>query len=310
MQTQRRQKSHPTNATPIPTFFPGEIVFCNSEGNKLKARDKLIIRENLGEGMYRLDRLKDSGRITKAFLPARDLYRSAPNQLDQPVQNQNTTEPNFPSENSGDNPTPPIPQLNPISRPTCPDPPSPVLGLHEQKPTRKPIRQRPVPPAPGQAATYKPNTLPQVFVPFIFHLQSEPEEDPPLDPQYEENPEPWNSSNDSVFDSAESGPSTPSDGTNNQDSSPRNNTDPPSPEQPPPPGPVLRQRSGTYPPPTGPTKHKEDGSHKDPSRLRHLGFQQRPKRNTNPPHRLTYDKRFKQTITKHHSKDTSSEEES
>ena len=260
--------------------------------------------------MYRLDRLKDSGRITKAFLPARDLYRSAPNQLDQPVQNQNTTEPNFPSENSGDNPTPPIPQLNPISRPTCPNPPSPVLGLHEQKPTRKPIRQRPIPPAPGQAATYKPNTLPQVFVPFIFHLQSEPEEDPPLEPQYDESQEPWDSSTDSVFDSAESGPSTPSNGTTNQDSSPKNNTGSTSPEQPPPPGPVLRQRSGTYPPPTGPTKHKEDASHKDPSRLCDLGSQQRPKRNTNPPHRLTYDKRFKQTIRKHHSKDTSSEEES
>ena len=78
----------------------------------------------------------------------------------------------------------------------------------------------------------------------------------------------------------------------------------------PPTGPVLRQRSGTYPPPTGPTKHKEDGSHNDPGRLCHPGFQQRPKRNTNPPHRLTYDKRFKQTIRKHHSKDTSSEEES
>ena len=54
------------------------------------------------------------------------------------------------------------------------------------------------------------------------------------------------------------------------------------------------------------------GSRKDPSMLRHLRFQQRPKRkrNTNPPHRLTYARKFKQTITKHQSKDTSSEEES
>ena len=261
--------------------------------------------------MYRLDRLKDSGRITKAFLPARDLYRPAPTQLAQPIQSQVTTGKSLPSESSGDNPTPPIPELNPINRPTSPNPPSPVLGLHEQKPTRKPIRQRPIPPAPGQAATYKPKILPQTFVPFIFHLQTEPEDDPPLDPQYEENiPEPWNSSTESVFDSAESGPSTPSDSTNDQDSSPGNNTNPPSPEQPPQPGPVLRQRSGTYPPPTRRPNNKGDGSHKDPSRFRHLGFQQRPKRNTNPPHRLTYDKRFKQTITKQHSKDTSSEEES
>ena len=275
-------------------------MFCNSEGNKLKARDKLIIRENLGEGMYRLDRLKDSGRITKAFLPARDLYRPAPTQLAQPVQNPVTAGPSLPSESSGDNPTPPIPKLNPINRPTCPNPPSQVRGLHERKPTRKPIRQRPIPPAPGQAATYKPNIPQQTFVPFIFHL-AEPEHDPPLDPQHEENiPEPWNSSTDSVFDSAESGPSTPS----------GNNTDNQSPKQPPQPGPMIRQRSGTYPPPTGPTKHKEDGSHKDPSKLRHLGFQQRPTRNANPPQRLTYDNGFKQTITKHLSKDTSSEEES
>ena len=60
---------------------------------------------------------------------------------------------------------------------------------------------------------------------------------------------------------------------------------------------MLRQRSGTYPPPTEPTKHKEDGSHKDPSGIRRLEFQQRPKRNTNSPHKLTYDNRFKQTIT-------------
>ena len=54
------------------------------------------------------------------------------------------------------------------------------------------------------------------------------------------------------------------------------------------------------------------GSRKDPSMLRHLRFQQRPKRkrNTNPPHRLTYGGKFKQTISKHQSKDTSSEEES
>ena len=61
---------------------------------------------------------------------------------------------------------------------------------------------------------------------------------------------------------------------------------------------MLRQRSGTYPPPTEPTKHKEDGSHKDPSGIRRLEFQQRPKRNTNSPHKLTYDKRNRQSLVK------------
>ena len=66
--------SHPKDAPPIPTFRPGQIVFANSEGNKLTARDQLIVREDLGNGMYRLDRVKASGKITRAFLPARDLY--------------------------------------------------------------------------------------------------------------------------------------------------------------------------------------------------------------------------------------------
>ena len=192
-------------------------MFCNSEGNKLKARDKLIIREDLGEGMYRLDRLKDSGRITRAFLPARDLYRFAPTQLAQAAQTPVTAEPSLQLESSGDNPTPPVPKPNPINRPTCPDLPSPVLGLHERKPTTKPIRHRPIPPAPGQAATYKPRIQPQTFLPFIFHGQPEPEDDPPFDPQHEENiPEPLDSSTGSVFNSAGSRPSTPSDGTNDQ----------------------------------------------------------------------------------------------
>ena len=73
---------------------------------------------------------------------------------------------------------------------------------------------------------------------------------------------------------------------------------------------VPRQRSETYPPPTKRPSNTGGGSRKDPSMLRHLGFQQRPKRNTNPHQRITYAKNFKQTTTTHQSKDTSSEEES
>ena len=75
-QHQRRLKSHPEVPNTTPDFQENDIVFCNSEKNKLKTRDQLIVREKLDNGMYRLDRLKqNSGKITKAFLPGRDLYK-------------------------------------------------------------------------------------------------------------------------------------------------------------------------------------------------------------------------------------------
>ena len=52
------------------------MAFCNSEKNKLKTRDQLVVREELDNGMYRLDRIhKNSGRVTKAFIRGRDLYK-------------------------------------------------------------------------------------------------------------------------------------------------------------------------------------------------------------------------------------------
>ena len=75
-QQERRLKSHPEVESEPPRFKENDIVFCNSEKNKLKTRDQLVVREELENGMYRLDRIhKNSGRVTKAFIPARDLYK-------------------------------------------------------------------------------------------------------------------------------------------------------------------------------------------------------------------------------------------
>ena len=101
-QAHRREMSHPKDSPPVPTFSPGQIVFCNSERSKLKARDKLIIREDLQNGMYRLDRVKESGRITRAFLPARDLYKYDPRATQEQEQTQELSVPTFPEQPDSD----------------------------------------------------------------------------------------------------------------------------------------------------------------------------------------------------------------
>ena len=75
-QHQRRLKTHPEVTEDIQEFKENDLVFCNSEKNKLKTRDQLIVREKLDNGIYKLDRLhKNSKRITQAYLPGRDLYK-------------------------------------------------------------------------------------------------------------------------------------------------------------------------------------------------------------------------------------------
>ena len=50
-------------------------MFSNSDRSKVKARDKLIVREYLGNGQYRLDRVcSKSGYTTSTIKPAYDLY--------------------------------------------------------------------------------------------------------------------------------------------------------------------------------------------------------------------------------------------
>ena len=140
-QHKRRLQSHPqSNPQPEPAFSPGDIVFCNREGSKLKQRDKLVIRERLDNGMYKLDRLhEDSGRITRAYLPARELFkpRSAIS--------------TFPEE-AGDRPG--HRQTDDDEEEAAPDQRDKQQSTAAQPETRAPPRK--VPPAPGHAAKYKP----------------------------------------------------------------------------------------------------------------------------------------------------------
>ena len=47
-QNKRRAATHKNPELPTPVFALGDIVFSNSDRSKLKARDKLIVREDLG----------------------------------------------------------------------------------------------------------------------------------------------------------------------------------------------------------------------------------------------------------------------
>merc|ERR1711974_431012 len=71
----RRAASHLRPNLPSKEFAVGDIVFSNTDRSKLKARDKLLVREYLGNGQYRLDRLcGKSTYITSTIKPDYDLY--------------------------------------------------------------------------------------------------------------------------------------------------------------------------------------------------------------------------------------------
>ena len=146
-QQARREATHPKTADPLPVFHQGDIVFNNEEKSKLKTRDKLVVREYLGGGMYRLDRLHDStGRLTRAFLPARCLYKPGPQ----------------PALGATDEPLPvsPKPQAPVLSSlPTQGDSMPTARSPSPMRPTLPRI-QRPVPVAPGYGAKHV-NPLPE-----------------------------------------------------------------------------------------------------------------------------------------------------
>ena len=74
-QHKRRAAKHRNPEIPLPVFALGDIVFSNADRSKIKERDKLIIREDLGNGQYRLDRVcGKSGYTTSTIKPACDLY--------------------------------------------------------------------------------------------------------------------------------------------------------------------------------------------------------------------------------------------
>ena len=158
-QRSNRAATHLRPNLPSKEFAVGEIVFSNSDRSKLKARDKLVVREYLGNGQYRLDRLcGKSSYITSTTKPDYDLYT---------VETEEDTSPSQPTKavtwdgndtviNDGDEipvPDQKEPQnetVTPRSKPATRTP-APQGRPHAAPPTR-----RPIPPAPGRAADYNP----------------------------------------------------------------------------------------------------------------------------------------------------------
>ena len=266
--------------------------------------------------MYRLDRFKESGRITKAFLPARDLYKFDPVlQL-----------PEVPKDHAINGASPTAPKT---SDEVTPVPKSPVLSPTDSEQLKTPItsspsfrpisRQRPIPPAPGRAKDYLlPQPERQVFIPFVFH---QPELDEPFQPlvidsgaqEHVSTPDSPSNSNSSE-DLFVSPPGSPTEGQRSE----KESAPPLHPSQPnigehvqePKPittttKPIQRQRSGSYPPPSAKPGNTNDWSRRDNSELRHLGTSSRtteqtarPRRERKPPVQLTYNEKGEQEIVR------------
>ena len=155
-QNKRRLQTHPVVEDGADELEVGDLVFANSEGSKLKARDKLVVREKLPGGIMKLDRFKEgSGIITEALIPARDLYKPKvppAEKVSEPHSTNNNPECtcSFPEKLRSDHAKPQ--DLNDIV-------PKPYL------PTSK---RRPIPPAPGRAQTYQAERPSSIFMPFFF----------------------------------------------------------------------------------------------------------------------------------------------
>merc|ERR1711974_81975 len=135
-------------------FAVGDIVFSNTDRSKLKARDKLLVREYLGNGQYRLDRMcGKSHYITSTIKPDYDLYM---------VETENDTSPTETTKsvtwneneavinNENENPTPEqavkmdettISRSRPTTR----------ASSFQKRPRAAPPTRRPIPPTPEQA---------------------------------------------------------------------------------------------------------------------------------------------------------------
>ena len=172
-QKMRREKTHKVVEEDVQSFEPGDIVYCNNEGSKLKARNQLIVRERLENGMYRLDRLHEkTGYITRAFLPARELYAPKPLENFEDARGADKSDENTPvdidiEEHVSDNSSSQVEsQERPERQPTAPKP----VQLEEPRPVPAPIapRRRPIPVAPGRAADYVLPLQRQQFLPFYF----------------------------------------------------------------------------------------------------------------------------------------------
>ena len=168
-QHNRRAARHLRPDLPSKTFAIGDIVFSNSDRSKLKARDKLIVREDIGDGQYRLDRLcGKSTYITSTVKPDFDLYavekaeETPPPELEKTVSWSNSDT----VINSEDET--PTPDRDSQTRATHPPKSGPITRssrlqgqrqepLRLQRQRREPLpKKRLLPPAPGKAAGYNP----------------------------------------------------------------------------------------------------------------------------------------------------------
>ena len=165
-QHKRRLNSHPVVTDSPLDIQPGDLVFNNDEGSKLKARDKLIVRENLGGGMFRLDRLHEAtGNVTRAFLPARLLYKPAP-RLPPPEEPQ----PLQPDDSHLKDIIAPDTELEEVTQtPEVIQPPVPI-----NLPTPRKCNRQRVPVAPGKSYDYTPPSFATLHRPFFF-TSGEPE---------------------------------------------------------------------------------------------------------------------------------------
>ena len=169
------QKTHPTTFSSEPSLQPGDTVFANSEGNKIKPRDRLIVREDLGDGMVRLDRYHDnSGKITRAFLPKRDLIKAP-----QPPREITTGDNTQTNANPPVSSAPPSTSLSASSTPAIVPMPRPAPKTVLQPPRQR--QELNVPVAPGMAHTYAPVFLPIIDADTSIHCQTDLLPPPVLD---------------------------------------------------------------------------------------------------------------------------------
>ena len=161
-QHKRRVATHNKSDIPLPVFALGDIVFSNSDRSKLKARDKLIVREDLGDGQYRLDRIcSKSGFTTSTIKPAYDLYGIAKDEVEaQPRGKSVTWSDDIQTSEDKEEPSPAPRPNNPANDPgkTRAEPQRGRAQPLQWRSRHTPPPKRPLPPAPGRAASYCPQT--------------------------------------------------------------------------------------------------------------------------------------------------------
>ena len=118
-QHKNRAAKHKKPNVHTPVFALGDIVFSNSDRSKLKARDSLIIREDLGNGQYKLDRVcSKSGFTTSTVRPAYDLYAATTTEPEaQPKRKALTWSDDVQTSDDRDGSPPPPKQNNPADSP-------------------------------------------------------------------------------------------------------------------------------------------------------------------------------------------------